>query len=109
MAIGVDYAQEYIGRFGFGPKQHPAYSDHGAGRWCGDACRWPRATGVCQWRLRACALYLIDRIEDDQGRVVVRAHRGWQKNAEQTIDPRNAFIATSMMKDVCLITPPCAP
>lgn len=45
--------------------------------------------------------YLIDRIEDDQGRVLARtAPTVAGKNAEQAIDPRNAFIMTSMMKDV---------
>ncbi len=36
-AITPQYAQDYISRFGFDPKQHPALPDHGAGRRVGHA------------------------------------------------------------------------
>ena len=101
MAIGVNYAQEYIGHFGFGPKQHPAYLTMALG--AGVVTPLQMAEGYSVFanggsRVRS---YLIDRIEDDQGRVLARtAPTVAGKNAEQAIDPRNAFIMTSMMKDV---------
>ena len=101
MAIGTDYAQEYIGRFGFGAKQHPAYLTMALGAGVVTPLQMAEGYAVFAnggYRVRS---YIIDRIEDNQGRVLARTTPSEVgKNAEQTIDPRNAFIMTSMMKDV---------
>ena len=51
-AIGVQYAQDYVARFGFDPKQHPALSADGIGRRFGYTDT--DGGGLCrvrQWRL----------------------------------------------------------
>lgn len=101
MAIGTDYAQQYIQRFGFSPKQHPAYLTMALG--AGSVTPLQMAEGYAVFanggaRVRA---YFIDRIEDANGRLIARtapAQAG--KNAPQVIDPRNAYIMSSMLRDV---------
>jgi penicillin-binding protein 1A len=100
-AIGPDYAQQYIQRFGFSPKQHPAYLTMALG--AGSVTPLQMAEGYATfanggYRTRA---YFIDRIEDPNGRVLAKTQPvvAGQGNAP-TIDPRNAYIMTSMMKDV---------
>ena len=45
--------------------------------------------------------YFIERIEDEQGQILEQAQPIIAtKNAKQVIDPRNAFLMTSMMQDV---------
>jgi penicillin-binding protein 1A len=101
MAIGTDYAQQYIQRFGFAAKQHPAYLTMALG--AGSATPLQMAEGYSTfanggYRIRS---YFIDRIEDVNGRVLAKtAPTVAGQNAPQAIDPRNAFIMTSMMKDV---------
>lgn len=101
MAIGTDYAQQYIQRFGFAAKQHPAYLTMALG--AGSATPLQMAEGYSTfanggYRTRS---YFIDRIEDVNGRVLAKTVPTVAgQNAPQAIDPRNAFIMTSMMKDV---------
>ena len=100
MAIGVDYAQEYIGHFGLAP-QHPAYLTMALG--AGVVTPLQMAEGYSVFanggsRVRS---YLIDRIEDDQGRVLARtAPTVTRQERRASHRPSNAFIMTSMMKDV---------
>ena len=56
-AIGPQYAQDYITRFGFDPKQHPPYLTMGLGAGLGDAAAdGGRVRGVRQRRLSRRAL-----------------------------------------------------
>ncbi|WP_231137272.1 penicillin-binding protein 1A [Chromobacterium paludis] len=101
MAIGTDYAQQYIQRFGFSPKQHPAYLPMALG--AGSVTPLQMAEGYSVfanggYRTKA---YFIDRIEDQSGRVLAKTVPTVAgQNAQQAIDPRNAFIMRSMMGDV---------
>lgn len=100
-AIGTDYAQQYIQRFGFSPKQHPAYLTMALGAGSVTPLQMAEAYSTIAnggYRTRA---YFIDRIEDATGRVLAKTQPvvAGQGNAP-VIDPRNAFIMTSMMKDV---------
>ena len=101
MASGADYTQQYIQRFGFGPKQHPAYLTMALG--AGMVTPLGMAEGYSVfanggWRVKP---YYIDRIEDSMGHVLARtAPTVASENAPQAIDPRNAFIMTSLMQDV---------
>ncbi len=45
--------------------------------------------------------YFIERIEDEHGNIIEQARFATAgQNAKQVIDPRNAFLMTSMMQDV---------
>ncbi|HET7062206.1 MAG TPA: penicillin-binding protein 1A [Nitrosospira sp.] len=99
--MGVQYAQDYVARFGFDPKQHPAYLPMALG--AGSVTPIQMAVGYAAFANGGFRVspYFIQRIEDEKGRTVeqtkpVRAGQG----AKQIIDPRNAFLMTSMMQDV---------
>ncbi len=100
-SIGPRYAQDYITRFGFDPKLHPPYLTMALG--AGSATPIQLLGGYAVfanggYRVRP---YVIQRIEDGRGTVLfeqpaVRAGA----NAERVLDERNAFVMTSMMRDV---------
>lgn len=100
-AITPEYAQRHIAKFGFDAKQHPAYLTMALG--AGSVTPLQLAEGYAVFanqgfRVRS---YFIDRIEDSQGNVVARTQPEVAgQNAQRTLDPRNAFIMTSMMRDV---------
>lgn len=100
-AIGTDYAQQYIQRFGFSPKQHPAYLTMALGAGSVTPLQMAEAYSTLAnggYRTRA---YFIDRIEDASGRVLAKTQPVVAgQGGAPVIDPRNAFIMTSMMKDV---------
>lgn len=100
-AIGTRYAQDYITRFGFNPEQHPPYLTMALG--AGSVTPFQMATAYAVfanggYRVKP---YYVQQVLDARGTVLAQAapvRAG--ENAEQVIDPRNAFIMTSMMQDV---------
>ncbi|MBV8046677.1 MAG: penicillin-binding protein 1A [Paludibacterium sp.] len=100
-AIGTDYAQQYIQRFGFSPKQHPAYLPMALGAGSVTPLQMAEAYATLAnggYRTHA---YFIDRIEDASGRVLAKTQPVVAgQGGAPVIDPRNAFIMTNMMKDV---------
>ncbi|QKJ66695.1 penicillin-binding protein 1A [Deefgea piscis] len=100
-AIGTDYAQQHLTRFGFDPKQHPAYLTMALG--AGSVTPLQLAEGYSVfantgYRVRS---FFIDRIEDARGKVLAQTQPEVAgKNAPRTLDTRNAFIMNSMMGDV---------
>ncbi|MGC0151297.1 penicillin-binding protein 1A [Chromobacterium vaccinii] len=101
MAVGTDYAQQYIQRFGFSAKQHPAYLPMALGAGSVTPLQMVEGYSVFAnggYRTKA---YFIDRIEDQSGRVLAKTVPTVAgQNAQQAIDPRNAFIIRSMLGDV---------
>jgi len=101
MSIGTDYAQQYIQRFGFSPKQHPAYLPMALGAGSVTPLQMAEAYSVFANGGYHIKPYFIDRIEDQTGRVLAQtAPQVAGQGAPQTIDPRNAFIMSSMLRDV---------
>ncbi len=100
-AIGPQYAQDYITRFGFDPKLHPAYLTMGLGAGSATPMQMVTAYSVFANGGYRIAPYLISRIIDAKGNVLSEAkpvEAG--ATAERAIDPRNAWIMTSLLKDV---------
>ncbi len=100
-AIGVHYAQDYITRFGFNPKLHPPYLPMALG--AGSASPMQMVIGYAAFANGGFRVspYLIQRIEDEKGNVLERARPVLAGgDAKQIIDPRNAYLMTSMLKDV---------
>lgn len=101
MAITPQYAQEYVTRFGFDPKSHPPYLTMALG--AGSVTPLQIAGGYSIFANGGFRVtpYFIDRIEDGKGQILARTEPEMVgKNAQQVIDPRNAFIMTSIMGDV---------
>jgi len=100
-AIGPSYAQDYIKRFGFNSKQHAPVLPMALG--AGSVTPIQMAAGYAVFANGGYRIhpYFIEKIEDEQGQVLEQAQPIIAaKNAKQVIDPRNAFLMTSMMQDV---------
>lgn len=103
-AIGVEYAQNFITQFGFAEKDHPPYLTLALG--AGSVTVWKMAEAYAVfsnggYRIKP---YLISKITDSHGKVIETAQiTRVGENAERAIDERNAFIMTSMMRDVTRI------
>ena len=101
--IGTRYAQDYITKFGFSRKDHPAYLTMALG--AGATTPWGMASGYAVfanggYRVKP---HLISKITNSKGQIIEqvsypRAHQ----DAPRVIDGRNAFLMTSMMRDVVL-------
>ncbi len=103
-SIGVDYAQDYITRFGFAAKDHPAYLTMALG--AGSVTPWQMAQAYAVFANGGYRVnpYLISRIEDSKGKIIETTKFVEAGNdAERVIDERNAFLMNSMMHDVTQI------
>jgi penicillin-binding protein 1A len=100
-AITPKYAQDYIARFGFDPKLHPPYLPMGLGAGAATPMQMVAAYSVFANGGYHVTPYLIDRVVDSRGNVLSKAEPALAGvAAERVIDPRNAFIMTTMMRDV---------
>jgi penicillin-binding protein 1A len=100
-AIGPQYAQDYIARFGFDPKLHPPYLTMGLGAGSATPLQMVDAYAVFANGGYRVAPYLIAKIVDARGNVLSEAAPAIaREGAERAIDPRNAWIMTSLLKDV---------
>ena len=100
-AIGPQYAQDYIARFGFDPKLHPPYLTMGLGAGAATPLQMVDAYAVFANGGYRVTPYLISRIVDGRGNVLSEAEPAVAgAGAERAIDPRNAWIMTSLLRDV---------
>ncbi len=100
-SIGVDYAQDYVSRFGFVPEKNPAYLTMALG--AGAVTPWQLSGAISVFANGGYRIqpYLVDRIVDQAGNVLAKANPMVAGNEEhRAIDARNAFIIDSMLKDV---------
>ncbi len=100
-AIGPGYAQDYIQRFGFDPKLHPAYLTMALG--AGSATPLQMAAAYATFANGGFRVkpWFIARIVDDRGDTLYQAKPEVAgEDAERVLDPRNAFLMSSLMRDV---------
>ena len=99
--IGARYAQDYITKFGFSRKDHPAYLTMALG--AGNTTPWVMATGYAVFANGGYRItpHLINKITDNHGNILQESHYPQAgKDAPRVIDARNAFLMTSIMQDV---------
>ena len=100
-AITPQYAQDYISRFGFDPKLHPPYLTMALGAGNVTPMQMLGAYSSFANGGYKIAPYFIDRVEDDKGKVLLANQSAVAgESAERVIDARNAFIMSSLMRDV---------
>jgi penicillin-binding protein 1A len=100
-AITPQYAQDYVSRFGFDPKQQPPYLTLALG--AGSATPLQMVTGYAVFANGGYHItpYFIDRIQDERGNLIAQAKPDRpNEGAQRVIDARNAFIMTTLMQDV---------
>lgn len=100
-AISPQYAQDYIARFGFDPKMHPPYLTMALGAGNVTPMQMLGAYSVFANGGYRIAPYFVERVEDDKGnKLTVNQPLVAGESAERVIDSRNAFIMSSLMRDV---------
>jgi len=100
-AIGPEYAQDYITKFGFDKSRNPPYLTMALG--AGSVTPMQLLTGYSVFANGGFRIipYFIQRIEDSQGNLVGQsASVVAGSGAEQVIDVRNAFTMVNMLQDV---------
>ncbi|MDX9699298.1 MAG: penicillin-binding protein 1A [Rhodocyclaceae bacterium] len=100
-SISPDYAQEYITRFGFEAQHHPAYLTMALG--AGSATPWQMAGGYAVFANGGYKIepYIVSEIIDGNGRTVAKVDPPVAgRTAPRVLDPRNAWLMDSMMRDV---------
>ncbi|MCX7229242.1 MAG: penicillin-binding protein 1A [Burkholderiales bacterium] len=100
-AIGPQYAQDYVTRFGFDAERHPPYLTMALG--AGSVTPWQMVGGISVFANGGYRVepYLIARVTDANGRVLAQA-RPLKAGDEaiRAIDARNAFLMDSLLRDV---------
>jgi penicillin-binding protein 1A len=100
-AIGPQYAQDYITRFGFDADRHPPYLTMALGSGAATPLQMARAFSVFATGGYRTEPYVIQKIVDDRGIVIAQAEPARAGDESlRVIDARNAFIMDSMMHDV---------
>jgi penicillin-binding protein 1A len=100
-AIGPHYAQDYIARFGFDPKLHPPYLTMALGAGAATPLQMVDAYAVFANGGYRVTPYLISKVVDAKGNVLSEVAAPAADDArDRAIDPRNAWLMTSLLKDV---------
>jgi penicillin-binding protein 1A len=100
-AIGTQYAQDYVTRFGFDADKHPPYLTMALG--AGSVTLWQMARAYSVFANGGFRIepYIVSKIVDDRGNVLAQAQP--QQAGDESlrvIDARNAYLMDSMMRDV---------
>ncbi len=100
-AIGAQYAQDYVTRFGFDADKHPPYLTMALG--AGSVTPWQMARGYAVFANGGYRIepYVVQRIVDDRGNILAQAQPPSAGDESlRVIDARNAFVMDSMLHDV---------
>jgi penicillin-binding protein 1A len=100
-AIGPQYAQQYVTRFGFDPDKHPPYLTMALG--AGSVTPWQELGAYSVFANGGFSVdpYLITRVVDANGTVLMEAApKVAGDSAPRVLDARTAFIMDSMLRDV---------
>ena len=100
-AIGTQYAQDYITRFGFEAEKHPPYLTMALG--AGSVTPWQQLAAYSVFANGGYRItpYLVKQILDEKGNVVAQfdPQVAGDENL-RVLDPRNAYIMDSMLHEV---------
>jgi penicillin-binding protein 1A len=100
-AITPQYARDYITRFGFDANRHPANLTMTLGTGTVTPLQMAGAYAVFANGGFQVAPYLIQKVVDARGNVITESKPMTAADeAARVLDPRNAFIIDSMMRDV---------
>jgi len=100
-AVSVPFSHEFLGRFGFDLARQPKNFTLALGTGAVTPLQMAGAYAVFANGGYGVQPYLIARIEDADGKVIQQAAPSAAHNeAQRVLDPRNAFITDSMLRDV---------
>ena len=102
-SIGTRYAQDYSSRFGFDAEKHPPYLTMALG--AGSVTPWQMATAYSVFANGGYRInpYVVSEIRDEKNNVLAQAAPvPAGEGSLRAIDPRNAFLMDSMLRDVTI-------
>ena len=99
-AIGPQYAQDWISHFGFEAAKHPAYLTMALG--AGSVTPMQMATAYSVFANGGYRVnpYLVTKITDQRGKVLLETKPPVLDESARAIDARNAFIMDSLLQEV---------
>lgn len=100
-AIGPKYAQDYVSRFGFQADRHPPYLTMALG--AGSVTPWEMAAAYAVFANGGYRIgpYVVKQIIDEKGQILAQSKPATAGDETlRVIDPRNAYLMDSMMRDV---------
>jgi penicillin-binding protein 1A len=99
-ATGTEYAQEWVGKFGFEAEKHPAYLTMALG--AGTVTPMQMATGYSVFANGGYRVnpWLITKVSEQRGKVLVESSPPVLEETVRAIEPRNAFIMSSLLQEV---------
>ena len=99
-SIGATYAQDWITNFGFEAEKHPAYLTMALG--AGSVTPMQMAIGYSVFANGGYRVnpYLITKITDQKGKLLVEIKKPQLDESTRGIDARNAFIMSSLLQEV---------
>ena len=99
-SIGTKYGQQWVTHFGFDAEKHPAYLTMALG--AGSVTPMQMATGYSVFANGGYRVnpYLITKITDQRGKVLLEVTPPVLDESMRGIDARNAFIMNSLLQEV---------
>lgn len=100
-AIGPDYAQAFVTRFGFEPDRNPPYLTMALG--AGSVTPWVLMAGYDVFATGGFRVqpYLISRVTDANGKILMEAPaRAPFTEDDRVLSARNAYVMDSLLRDV---------
>ncbi|TAH12280.1 MAG: penicillin-binding protein 1A [Curvibacter sp.] len=99
-ATGTEYAQEWVGKFGFEAEKHPAYLTMALG--AGTVTPMQMASGYSVFANGGFRVnpWLITKVSEQRGKVLVESSAPVLEETARAIEPRNAFIMSSLLQEV---------
>ena len=99
-SIGAAYGQDWITNFGFEAEKHPAYLTMALGAGSVTPIQMATAYSVFANGGYRITPYLITKITDQKGKVLVESKPPALTEANRAVDARNAFIMSSLLQEV---------
>jgi len=99
-SIGTQYAQDWITRFGFEAEKHPPYLTMALG--AGTVTPMQMATAYSVFANGGYRVnpWLISKVSEQRGKVLVETQPPNLADSERAIDERNAFMMSSLLQEV---------
>jgi len=99
-SIGANYAQDWIGKFGFDPEKHPPYLTMALG--AGSVTPMQMVVGYSVFANGGIRInpWLVSKVSEQRGKVLVETATPTLSEDNRAIEPRNAFMMTSLLQEV---------
>lgn len=99
-SVGPMYAQDWITRFGFDAEKHPAYLTMALG--AGSVTPMQMAIGYSVFANGGYRVnpWLVSKVSEQRGKVLVDLPKPTLEYSSLAIEPRNAFLMTSLLQEV---------